>query len=162
MIKKLALILAIPVMFYACNNNSSSTTNNSESSETKKTEAETPKALVANLTSDEFKSLIYDYEKNPNEWVFKGTKPVVIDFYADWCRPCKTIAPILEELAQEYSGKVNFYRVNIDNEAELAQAFNITSIPVVIFSGTKGKPQGTMGAYPKEEYKKYIDSVLAK
>ena len=162
MTKKIALLLAIPLMFYACNNNTSSKINEKTDSTKNQSIKKESKAIVTNLTTAEFKNLIYDYEKNPNEWVFKGTKPVVVDFYVDWCKPCRSIAPILEELAQEYSGKVNFYRVNIDNEEELAKAFNISSIPVVIFSGMKGKPQGTMGAYPKEEYKKYIDSVLAK
>lgn len=112
------------------------------------------------LNKDSFKAQIMDYEKNPQQWVYVGDKPAIIDFYADWCRPCKMIAPIMEELATEYAGKVNIYKVNTDQERELAALFNITSIPYVLFIPASGNPSSQKGALSKEAYKQVIDEFL--
>ncbi len=112
------------------------------------------------LTTAEFKSRIYDYSQS-SEWKFKGTKPCIIDFYADWCKPCKMVAPIMEELAKQYGSNVIFYKVNTDNEPDLANAFGISSIPSILFCpGDGSQPQIATGAMAKEEYVKIITEVL--
>jgi thioredoxin len=117
---------------------------------------------VVQMTKSSFTELVMDYEKNPNTWIFKGEKPCVVDFYADWCRPCKMVAPIMEELAKEYQGKINIYKVNVDNEKELAQFFRIESIPAILFSPLKGEPSMQAGAMSKEQYKEIFDKFLLK
>lgn len=112
------------------------------------------------LNSEQFRALVWDYKKNPDTWVFKGELPAVVDFYADWCRPCKLIAPIMDELAAEYKGKVNFYKVNTDLERELSAAFNIRSIPAVLFVPKAEKPQMSVGAQQKPAYVQAIQEVL--
>ncbi len=112
------------------------------------------------LTAETFKQKVFNYEKNKETWVFNGKIPCIIDFYADWCKPCKMVAPIMEELANDYKGKVNVYKVNTDQQKELASLFNIRSIPSVMFCPMEGKPQMTTGAYSKDQYKKYIDQFI--
>jgi thioredoxin len=112
------------------------------------------------LTVETFKEKIFDYEKNSDQWVYEGTMPCVVDFYADWCKPCKLIAPIMEELAEEYKGKVKIYKVNTEQQRELSQLFGIRSIPSVLFIPMDGKPQMTTGALPKETFKQVIDEFL--
>jgi len=112
------------------------------------------------LTVETFKEKIYNYEKNPDSWVFEGEFPCMIDFYADWCKPCKLIAPIMEELAVEYKGKINVYKVNTEQQRELSTLFGIKSIPSVLFIPMKGKPQMSTGALPKESFKQVIDEFL--
>ena len=104
---------------------------------------------------------VFDYEKS-EEWKYKGDKPAIIDLYADWCGPCKMVAPILEELSKEYAGKIYIYKVNVDKEPELARDFGIQSIPTIWFVPMKGEPQVNMGALSKEQLKGYIDKVLLK
>lgn len=114
------------------------------------------------LTAQAFKLKVMDYDRNPQQWVFEGDKPAIVDFYADWCRPCRMIAPYLEELAAEYSGKINVYKVNTDEQRELANVFGITSLPTVWFIPMQGKPSLQKGALSKESYKKIIDEFLLK
>jgi thioredoxin len=111
------------------------------------------------LTNESFKQKVFDYKVN-KEWAFAGDKPAIIDFYADWCGPCKMVAPVLEQLSQEYAGKVDIYKVNTDNEPELAGAFGIQSIPSLLFIPKEGKPQMSMGAMSKADFIKAIQSVL--
>lgn len=101
------------------------------------------------LTKETFLEKVFDYEKN-QEWKFEGSLPCLIDFYADWCGPCKMVAPILEELSKEFEGKINIYKVNTEVEQELAAAFGIRSIPSLLFCPKEGKPQMAMGALPKQ------------
>ncbi len=115
--------------------------------------------MVKHLTLESFKTKVFDFEKN-KEWVFEGTRPCMIDFYADWCGPCKMVAPVLEELAKEYEGKLDIYKVNTEKERELAGIFGIQSIPSLLFVPMKGQPQMAMGALPKETFKKAIEDVL--
>lgn len=112
------------------------------------------------LTVETFKQKIFNYEKNPDTWVFEGDLPCIVDFYADWCKPCKLIAPIMEELATEYKGKINIYKVNTEQQRELSTLFGIKSIPSVLFIPMKGKPQMSTGALPKESFKQVIDEFL--
>jgi len=112
------------------------------------------------LTVETFKQKVFDYEKNADEWVFEGDKPCIVDFYADWCKPCKLIAPIMEELANEYKGQINIYKVNTEQQRELSRVFGVRSIPTVLFIPMKGKPQMSQGALPKETFKQAIDEFL--
>jgi thioredoxin len=117
---------------------------------------------LEHLTEKTFKQKVMDYDKNPKQWVFEGNKPAIIDFYADWCRPCRMIAPYLEELATEYEGRIDVYKVDTDDQRELAAVFGIESLPTVLFIPMQGKPSSQMGAMPKESYKKIIDELLLK
>lgn len=119
------------------------------------------------LTKSEFIKRVIDYEKNKTEWVYKGDKPAIIDFYADWCGPCKKVAPVLEEMATEYAGKVYIYKINIDKEPELAGLFGVKNIPTFLIIPMKGKPQMSSGvsannAENKTWFKKTIEEVLLK
>jgi len=111
------------------------------------------------LTKASFKSKIFDFEKN-KEWEFKGNKPAIIDFYADWCMPCKMVSSVLEELKEEYGEKLNFYKVNTEEEKELSTIFGIQSIPSLLFIPFKGQPQMINGALPKEAFQKVIHDIL--
>jgi len=115
--------------------------------------------MTEQLTKESFQDKVFDYEKN-KEWKFKGDTPCVIDFYADWCAPCKMVAPILEELAAEYKGKVDIYKVNTEAEQELAAIFGIRSIPSILFVPVSGQPQMAMGALPKETFIQAFREVL--
>jgi thioredoxin len=114
---------------------------------------------VIHLTTADFKQKVFNFDAG-KEWKYEGDKPCIIDFYADWCGPCKMVAPILEDLANEYDGKLIVYKVNTDQETELAQVFGISSIPTLLFVPMSGQPQAAMGALPKESFKKAIEQVL--
>ncbi len=114
---------------------------------------------MEHLTLETFREKVFDYEKN-REWKFEGELPCVIDFYADWCGPCKMVAPILEDLQKQYAGKVNIYKIDTDKEQELAAIFGIRSIPSLLFVPKEGKPQMALGAIPKETFIQAISDVL--
>ncbi|GAB4224710.1 MAG: hypothetical protein Kow00127_25530 [Bacteroidales bacterium] len=116
---------------------------------------------MEHLTKQTFFEKVFNYEKN-KEWVFEGDKPCIIDFYADWCQPCKMVAPILEELAEEYKDQINIYKVDTEVEQELAAAFGIRSIPSLLFCPKDDQPQMAMGALPKETFVQVINEVLLK
>lgn len=114
------------------------------------------------LTTADFKKKVWDYDSNPQEFVYQGELPCVIDFYADWCKPCKMVAPIMDDLADYYDGKVIIYKVNTDKERELASVFQVNSIPSILFAPMNGKPAMQPGALTKEEYIKIIDEFVLK
>lgn len=114
---------------------------------------------MEHLTKDTFLTKVFNYEKNP-EWKFEGELPCLIDFYADWCSPCKMVAPILEELSKEYDGKINIYKIDTEAQQELAAAFGIRSIPSLLFCPKEGQPQMAMGALPKQSLIEAIENVL--
>ncbi|MCD6182112.1 MAG: thioredoxin [Candidatus Cloacimonetes bacterium] len=114
---------------------------------------------MQHLTKEEFKKKVFNFEEN-SEWKFEGERPVIIDFYADWCAPCKMVSPVLEELSGEYAGKVDIYKINTEKEQELASAFGIRSIPSILFVPMEGQPQMAMGAQPKEAFVSYIKDIL--
>ena len=116
---------------------------------------------MEHLTKQTFFDKVFNYEKN-KEWKFEGELPCIIDFYADWCQPCKMVAPILEELSEEYKGKINIYKVDTEVEQELAAAFGIRSIPSLLFCPKDEQPQMAQGALPKETFKQVIDDILLK
>lgn len=121
---------------------------------------EKPTTRVVHITKADFLKKIYDIEKNPDEWKYLGSQPAIVDFYADWCGPCRQLSPVLDELAKEYSGKLTIYKVNVDNERGLATFFGIRSIPTLLFIPMKGKPQRSLGALSKTELKGIIKDVL--
>lgn len=111
------------------------------------------------LTTEGFKSRVFDWENN-KEWKYEGDLPAIVDFYADWCGPCKMVAPILEEISSEYEGKLRVFKVDTDAEQELAMAFGIQSIPSLLFIPMDDKPQMAAGALPKDALEKVIKDVL--
>ena len=111
------------------------------------------------LTKETFLQKVFNYEQN-KEWKFEGDKPCIIDFYADWCGPCKMVAPILEELSEEYAGKVDIYKVDTEVEQELSAAFGIRSIPSMLFCPSDEQPQMAQGALPKHNLEQVIKEVL--
>jgi thioredoxin 1 len=117
--------------------------------------------MVEHLTKQAFLEKVFNYEQN-QEWKFEGTKPCIIDFYADWCGPCKMVAPILDELAIEYAGKIDIYKIDTEAEQELAGAFGIRSIPSMLFVPMAEQPQMAVGALPKDSMKKAISDILLK
>ena len=140
--------------FAACaNGGNSSQENKTENTNTMKTIA---------LTKADLLTKVAKYEKNPTEWKYLGDKPALIDFYASWCGPCKMVAPILDELAQEYDGKISVYKIETAKEQELAAAFGIRSIPTLLFVPMDGKPQMVQGAIGKDDFEKVINDVLLK
>jgi thioredoxin len=115
---------------------------------------------TTHLTKADFLAKVANYEQNPTEWKYLGDKPCIIDFYANWCGPCKMVAPILEELSEEYKDQIYIYKVNTEEEEELAAAFGIRSIPSILFCPKDAQPQMAMGALPKATFKQAINEVL--
>lgn len=115
--------------------------------------------MAENLTKAAFLEKVFNFEKN-KEWKFEGEIPCVIDFWAPWCGPCRMVGPVIDELSKEYNGKVNFYKVNTDEEQELAGAFGIRSIPSLLFVPVSGQPKMAVGALPKEGMKEAIEKEL--
>ncbi|MCK4854316.1 MAG: thioredoxin [Bacteroidales bacterium] len=115
--------------------------------------------MTEHLTVDTFKEKVFNFEEN-KEWKFEGEKPCVIDFYADWCGPCKMVAPILEELSEEYDGKLDIFKVNTEEQKELSAIFGIQSIPSLLFVPKDGQPQMAMGALPKDTMEQAFKDVL--
>ena len=111
------------------------------------------------LTLETFKEKVFDFETN-TEWDFKGEIPAIIDFYADWCGPCRQVAPIMEELAIEYDGKVKIYKIDTEDQKQLASIFGIRSIPSILFIPKEGQPQMSTGALPKVEFVRMIKEIL--
>ena len=117
------------------------------------------KSAVVQLTNDTFKKLVFNMDMN-KEWKYEGTKPAIIDFYADWCAPCRQLSPLVEQIANEYSGKIVVYKVDTEKEKALAQSIGITGLPTLLFIPMDGKPQISMGAIPRESLVKAINEIL--
>ena len=115
--------------------------------------------MTTKLTTEEFKKKIFDYASN-KDWKYEGSLPAIVDFYADWCGPCKMVAPVLEELSKQYAGKLLIYKVDTEAEAELADVFGIRSIPTFLFIPMEGAPMLQPGALPKNVFEKVIEEHL--
>ena len=150
--------------FLSCSNiqgNQKETTVSLTDGETEKGNASSKsQGEVEYLSYDTFLTKVWDFENNSQEWVYEGDVPCVIDFYADWCGPCKRVAPIMDDLAKKYNGKVKIYKINTDKERQLSSAFGIRSIPAVLFVPMAGKPMMQTGALPKDQYIKIIEDEL--
>lgn len=153
--RKLIGVALLALIISSCGNAQKKNNNSSEI----KTKTENNMKTIT-LTKEEFLKRVADYEASPNEWKYLGDKPALVDFYASWCGPCKMIAPILEELAAEYEGEIYIYKINTEEEQELASVFGIRSIPSLLFIPMNGKPQMAQGAMSKKDFKQAIDSVL--
>ncbi len=114
------------------------------------------------LTSEEFKKKVMDFDQHPKDWKFEGDKPAIVDFYATWCGPCKATAPIMDQLATEYAGKIDFYKVDIDQQEDVAAAFNVQSIPAILFIPKDGNPNMSVGAMMKSQFEDIINEQLLK
>lgn len=139
-------ITLIMFLFSGCNKQETNKLNN--------------KSNMEYLTTQTFKEKIFNYDIN-KEWKYEGNLPCIVDFYADWCGPCKMVAPVLEDLSGEYAGKIHIYKVDTDKEQELASAFGIRSIPSILFIPQNGQPQMSMGAMSKESFEKAINEILS-
>jgi thioredoxin len=116
---------------------------------------------VITLTKREFKDKIFDYSLS-KEWKYKGDLPAVIDFYADWCGPCKMVSPILDDLSKEYAGKIKVYKINTEKDPEVAKAFGVSSIPTLLFIAQSGRPIVVRGAQSRNSLKSNIERILPK
>jgi thioredoxin len=132
--------------------------------QTESTAAQPAKAeeskFVIHIDKAGFLKNVYNYEKNPGNWVYEGKLPCIVDFYAQWCGPCRMIAPSLEELAKEYKGRIVIYKVDTQVNPELSQYFNIRSIPTLFYCPVGAAPQAITGGYPKEKFKEMIEAIL--
>lgn len=149
-----ALILA------ACGGASEARSAQNENQQNEQQSKTTTVMKPIHLTKAEFLKKVVDYEGNPTEWKYLGEKPAIIDFYASWCGPCKRVAPILDELAAEYGDKIDIYKIDTEQEQELAAAFGIRSIPTLLFVPMEGKPQMVQGAIGKADFENIIQEVL--
>lgn len=163
------ILLATLLMVFtlgACNTSqqkkASDVRENVQALTTETTEDNMTATKTIQLTRADFLEKVANFEENPDKWVYLGDKPAIIDFYADWCGPCKVIAPILEELAAEYDGEIYIYKVDTEVEQQLAAEFGIRSIPSLLFVPMDEAPQMAQGALPKDAFKQAIDEVLLK
>jgi len=115
---------------------------------------------VRTITQDRFKDVIADYAVR--DWVMLNPRPVVVDFYADWCQPCKRLEPILRRVAQHYNGEVDFYRINVDENSDIADVFQIRSIPFLLICPLEGEPKSVIGLYSEQEYIRVFNQALGR
>lgn len=153
--KQIFVSLILASLFTAC-------TEKKQESKTDVIQQTEKQTLPIHLTKTEFLSKVANFQATSTEWKYLGDKPCIIDFYATWCGPCKMVAPILDDLAKEYDGKIYIYKVDVDAEPEIAAAYGIQSIPTIFFSPMNGSPRVSQGAMQKEDFKKMIADVLLK
>lgn len=163
--KRLFLIgLVLSVFLSSCgssDNNKKEEKKQNAKTEATDSESTTEASYVKVLDYNHFIKNVWDVETNANEFVFKGERPSVIDFYATWCGPCKRVAPIIERLAKEYDGKVDFYKVDVDKDQKLAMVLQIKNIPTMFFMKAGAQPEKTVGAYDEAYYREIIDKMLS-
>jgi thioredoxin len=163
--KKLLIVfgLGIALVVGSCSNQSSESSGESAVAETADQAVGDPNDIKPEyLTAATFREKVWDYEKNPDAWVYNGDLPCIVDFYADWCKPCKRVAPIMDDLADYYDGRVMIYKVDTDKEKELASVFQVRSIPSILFAPSKGNPAIQPGALSKDDYIRIIDEFVLK
>ena len=159
----LVAAVALVFIFASCNNSAQKAeSKDGETNVIKTKDSMTTTKKTIQLSRADYLTKVANFEANPNEWVYLGDKPCIIDFYADWCGPCKMVAPILEELANEYDGEIYIYKVDTEAEQQLAAEFGIRSIPSLLFVPMGEAPQMAQGALPKDAFKQAIEDVLLK
>ncbi len=151
----LLITAAVLVMATGCSN-----TTGKQTGDNKATTIAQKQGKVEFLTYDTFLEKVWNFEASPQNWVYEGDVPAIIDFYADWCAPCRKIAPIMDKLAEEYAGKIKIYKIDVDKEQRLAGVFQVRSIPSVLFTPVNGKPMMQAGALTEEMYVKVIEEQL--
>ena len=156
------ILLALTTGFFACNNSSDSTEKGAAGVSDFEDQSVPGDIKPMHLTAETFREKVWDYQANPEEWVYEGELPCVVDFYADWCKPCKKVAPIMDDLADYYEGRVLIYKVDTDDQRELATVFQVRSIPSILFAPGEGKPAMQAGAMSKEDYINIIDEFVLK
>jgi thioredoxin len=154
------LLLLAAIVAVSCSN--STETKAQADNNTQEAGQVSDEGKTIHMNKEMFIEHVMDFETNKEEWIYLGDRPAIIDFYADWCKPCKLIAPIMDELAEEYKGQIYIYKVDTQVERELASIFGIRSIPAVLFIPMEGQPQMSTGALPKETFKSAIDDFLLK
>jgi len=159
--KKLLLISLISIAFLSSCGSSDNNKKEEKKQDVTTTESTIEKSCVKVLDYNHFIKNVWDLEANANEFVFKGERPCVIDFYATWCGPCKRVAPIIDKLAKEYDGKVDFYKVDTDQNQKLAMILQIRNIPTVFFMKAGAQPERTVGAYDEAYYRGLIEKMLS-
>lgn len=159
--KKLLLTTITLVALLSCGNSDNNKKVEKRQDVTTSESAVNENTYVKVLDYNKFLINVWDLEKNPNEFVFRGERPCVIDFYATWCGPCKRVAPILEKLAKEYDGKVDFYKVDVDKDQKLAMILQIKNIPTMFFMKAGAQPEKTVGAYDEAYYRGLIEKMLS-
>lgn len=160
--KKIGILLLAVVLnvgFASCNSNAAEKESTTVSEKAAPAESANT-ATVIYLNKESFQKLVWNYTQNAQDWVYEGSLPAVIDFYADWCGPCKRVAPIMEKLAKEYNGRVVIYKVDTDANQELSSVFGIRSIPSVLFIPKNGKPAMQAGAMQEDQYKQIIEEFV--
>ena len=158
--KKTAIVALMALFSLAACNAKPKTETTTENNTESETITKNNTMSTVKLTKEMFLEKVANYEASPNEWKYLGDVPCIIDFYADWCGPCKAVAPVLEDLAKEYGDKLVIYKVDTEAEQDLAAAFGIRSIPTLLFCPMEGAPQVARGALPKESFKEAIKDVL--
>ncbi len=158
----LSILIVAGISLQGCSNVGKEGEVQDDTNKTSYTSDDIKPGKVIQMDKQMFIDRVMNYEKNKDVWVYEGDKPCVIDFYADWCKPCKLIAPIMAELAEEYKDEIYIYKVNTTQQKELSQVFGIRSIPAVLFVPMEGKPQKSTGALPKATFKQAIDNFLLK
>lgn len=152
----LSLLLIAGVTITACTQSGTSDTKKLSAIEA----SNGAEGTVIQMDKAMFLEKVFNYEASPDKWVYRGDKPCIIDFYADWCGPCKKVAPIMSQLAEQYKDQIVIYKVNTDREKELAGVFSIRSIPSILYCPVEGQPTMTMGALPKTEFEKMVNEIL--
>lgn len=163
----LGLACLTSITAVACNTNKQSTEATTTGVQPEVTTTQSPAApdksggATKHIDAAYMRTHIFDYKANPNKFVFKGSRPAILDFYADWCGPCRKIAPYLEAIAKKYEGKLDVYKINVDNEEELAQVFGVRSIPMLLFIDTDGStPSVVQGALSQEALEKEAERLV--
>lgn len=159
--KKLLLISLILIAFLSSCGNSDTNKKEEKKQDITASESTAETSFVKVLDYKRFNKNVWDLEESPNEFVFKGNRPCVIDFYATWCGPCKKVAPIIEKLAKEYDGKVDFYKVDTDQNQKLSMILQIRNIPTVFFMKEGWQPEKAIGAYDEAYYRGIINKMLS-